>query len=178
MDEYKKMDGLFKDNLLAQNKMEYIKKRIEQEKEEKREECIFCRIQKMEIGDKNYKIYQGQTAFVILNKYPYNPGHLMVIPNRHIKDFRDLNEKELKEMQKLIMNSQNILDELYHPSGYNIGLNIGNFSGASISHLHVHIVPRYKSELGYIDIIGKTRILVDNIDSVYKKMMNKVKDFF
>ena len=116
-------------------------------------------------------------TFACLNLYPYNPGHLMVVPNRHVEKYTDLNRDELLHAFRIIQGLQLLLDDLYSPKGYNIGMNQGRLAGGSIEHLHVHVVPRFGEELGYIDIVGKTRIVVESLDSVQKKIKNVVDNY-
>ena len=106
----------------------------------------------------------------------------MIVPNRHITRFIELNKREILHLNRAIQGLQLLLDDLYNPRGYNIGMNEG-IAGASIPHLHFHVVPRYGSELGYIDIIGQSRIVVEGLNSVKKKIDAKIdqylnKEFF
>ena len=129
------------------------------------------------------KVYDDEYIFISLNLYPYNPGHLMIIPNRHVTSFLELTREEIIHINRTIQGIQLLLDNLYSPKGYNIGINQGIIAGASIEHLHIHIVPRYGAELGYIDIVGKTRIVVEGLDSVKQKLTENIhkilnKDFY
>ncbi|MHA1782100.1 MAG: HIT family protein, partial [Promethearchaeota archaeon] len=108
---------------------------------------------------------------------------LMVVPNKHIERFVELEKRELIHIFRTIQGIQLMLDELYSPKGYNIGINEGNVAGASIKHLHVHVVPRYKGELGYIDIVGQTRVVPEGLESVKNRLEKNIskylnKDFF
>lgn len=123
------------------------------------------------------KIYEDKICFVVLNLYPFNPGHLMCVPNRHIIKYTDLKKEEIVHISRTIQGLQNLLDDIYHPQGYNLGINQGKDAGASIEHLHFHLVPRYGSELGYIDIFSKTRIVPEGLDSVRKKLMDNIDKF-
>lgn len=123
------------------------------------------------------KIYDDKYIFISLNLYPYNPGHLMIIPNRHVTSFLELTREEIIHINRTIQGIQLLLDDLYSPKGYNIGINQGIIAGASIEHLHIHIVPRYGAELGYIDIVGKTRIVVEGLDSVKQKLTENIHNF-
>ena len=100
----------------------------------------------------------------------------MIVPNRHILRFIELTKDEIVHINRAIQGFQLLLDELYSPKGYNIGINEG-IAGASIPHLHFHIVPRYGEELGYIDIIGKSRIVVEGLDSVKQKIESIIKKY-
>jgi ATP adenylyltransferase len=99
------------------------------------------------------------------------------VPNRHITKFTELTKEELLHLNRTIQGLQLLLDELYNPRGYNIGINQGKDAGASIEHLHFHLVPRYGSELGYIDIFSKTRIVSEGLDSVRKKLKDNIDKF-
>lgn len=112
-----------------------------------------------------------------MNLYPYNPGHMMIIPNRHVISFLELTKEEIVHINRTIQGVQLLLDDLYSPKGYNIGINQGLVAGASIKHLHIHIVPRYSGELGYIDIVGKTRVVVEGLDSVKEKLTQNIHKF-
>ncbi|MBN2157398.1 MAG: HIT domain-containing protein [Candidatus Lokiarchaeota archaeon] len=168
-----KDNNLFKDNLHAVGKLKYV-----QDLKSSDINCILCEIladsEKVEV----LKIYQDDTMAISLNLYPFNPGHLMIFPVRHIVDFRELTEPEIIRLSYLIAKCQDMLTEMYNPLGYNVGFNQGKAAGASIEHLHLHIVPRFKRELGYIDIIGKTRVLVEDVHSVYKKMKTLTPKYF
>jgi len=123
------------------------------------------------------KVYEDDILFVCLNLYPYNPGHLLVVPKEHIENYLDLSRKELIHVSRTIQGLQLLLNDLYNPHGYNIGLNEGRDAGGSIEHLHFHIVPRYGAELGYIDIVGKTRVIVEGLKSVKEKIEKKIDEY-
>jgi ATP adenylyltransferase len=144
-------------NLFVPNKMDYArgKKRPDVE-------CILCAIISGDERVEKLEVYQSELFFVSLNLYPYSPGHLMVFPKRHIVDIRELTSEEVEQLHNLQNLCLNVLDKVYSPHGYNIGYNIGSAAGASIQHLHLHIVPRYQRELGFIDIIGGAKIIVED----------------
>jgi ATP adenylyltransferase len=140
-------------------------------------DCILCAVRDTDERVVTLKIYDDEYIFISLNLYPYNPGHLMIIPNRHVISFLELTREEIIHINRTIQGIQLLLDELYSPKGYNIGINQGIIAGASIEHLHIHIVPRYGAELGYIDIVGKTRIVVEGLDSVKQKLTENIHNF-
>lgn len=146
-----------RDNLFVPGKIEYARG-------EKRPDvdCILCAI--VEENDKVIRldVHRSRLFVVALNLYPYTPGHLIVFPKRHITDPRMLDDEEVMELHKLQNLCLDILESLYTPHGFNLGYNIGEAGGASIEHLHLHIVPRYRREMGFIDIIGGTKIIVED----------------
>ena len=137
-------------------------------------ECILCALRDDDERVVSLKVYQDEVIFIVLNIYPYNIGHLMVCLNRHVMNFTELTKEEIFHVFRSIQGLQLLLNDLYKPHGYNIGLNQGKNAGASIDHIHWHVVPRFPSELGYIDIVGNTRIAVEGLDSVKKKIENKI----
>ena len=140
-------------------------------------DCILCSVRDDDERVKSLKVYKDEICFVVLNLYPYNPAHLMCVPNRHIMKFTEVTKEEIVHISRAIQGLQLLLDDLYSPKGYNLGVNQGRDAGASIEHLHIHVLPRYGSELGYIDIFGKARVVVESIDSVKKKIEEKINDY-
>ncbi|MFX0057196.1 MAG: HIT family protein [Candidatus Hodarchaeota archaeon] len=164
--------GIFKKWLRALGKLEYV-----QGKTRPKVECILCSVRNNDERVVTLKIYEDDLIFISLNIYPYNPGHLMVVPNRHLINLTDLTKKESIHIMRTMQGLQMLLDDLYSPKGYNIGVNQGKIAGGSIEHLHFHIVPRFGSELGYIDIIGKTRVIPEGLESVKEKLEKSIKKY-
>jgi ATP adenylyltransferase len=162
---------IFRNWLRALGKLDYV-----QGKERPDVECILCAVKNNDERVRNLKVYQDDILFIILNLYPYNPAHSLIVPNRHVLRFIELSKEEIIHINRAIQGYQLLLDELYKPKGYNIGMNEGN-AGASIPHLHFHIVPRYGTELGYIDIIGQSRVIVESLDSVKQKIEAKIQNY-
>ena len=160
---------MFEKWLRALGKLDYV-----QGKARPDVDCILCSVRDNDERVVSLKIYQDTLIFISLNLYPYNPGHLMIVPNRHILSFSDLTKEELIHLSRTIQGVQLLLDELYAPKGYNIGINQGREAGASIEHLHIHLVPRFGSELGFIDIVGKTRVLPEGLESVKQKLLKNI----
>ncbi len=132
--------------------------------------CIICAINNEEPDVKNLTIWKNETVAVCANLYPYNAGHLLLYPLRHITDPRQLNEVEQNQMHQLLCASLERLEAVYHPLGFNIGFNIGEASGASIEHLHQHIVPRYHRELGFVDITAGAKIIIEDPQVTLSKL--------
>ncbi|MEM1524512.1 MAG: HIT domain-containing protein [Nitrososphaerales archaeon] len=145
--------------------------RIEYIKSEKPKVCIFCEKPKENKDEENYIIYRGVNNFVILNSYPYNPGHLMIVPYKHISSLEDLNEKERNEHFEILIKVIKILKEVMKPDGFNIGMNLGEGAGAGIKdHIHTHVVPRWKEDTNYMPVIANTKVVVEALNSTYKKL--------
>ena len=157
----------FENWLRALGKLDYV-----QGKARPNVECILCAVRDNNEEVVSLKVYEDNISFVVLNLYPYNPAHVMVVPNRHITKYTDLTKEELLHIFRMIQGIQLMLDDLYSPKGYNIGMNQGRDAGGSIEHIHIHVVPRYGSELGFIDIVGKSRVVVEGLDSVREKLNN------
>src|SRR5436190_22227400 len=121
---------------------------------------IFTRIAHSSDDEANYVIARGRTCFAMLNNFPYNGGHLMVIPYREVPDFNDLTDSEILELMTLVRRCQNALKKTMQPHGFNIGVNLGRVAGAGIEeHLHIHIVPRWTGDSNFMPVIGNTAVL-------------------
>lgn len=137
------------------NKMKYFK-------ETKPERCILCLIHEKSDLVENLTIYENQLLTISVNLYPYNPGHILIFPNRHVVDIRELTKNEENEIIKMTKITLNILDRIFAPAAYNIGYNMGLEAGGSIDHLHKHIIPRYPREVGIAELIGGKKVLVES----------------
>ena len=124
-------------------------------------DCILCAVVAGDERVDNLVVYQQEEFFVTLNLYPYNPGHLMVVPKRHVEDVRELQGGEVTMLHRLQGVCLNVLEREYGAPGFNVGYNIGRVSGASIPHLHLQIVPRYATEVGFFDILSDSRVIVE-----------------
>ena len=153
-----------KKHLFIPTKLDYVKGKRPQV------DCILCAIIAHDQRVADSGIFSNSLVTVALNLYPYNPGHLIIFPNRHIETIEELSQDEVLEMHRLTVLSMKVLQKNYHPQGFNVGYNLGDSSGASVRHLHRHIVPRYKNELGFIDILGGSKIYVDDPRQVFTKL--------
>jgi len=125
-------------------------------------ECIFCDAHQS--ADAELTVFRGQHAFVILNLYPYNNGHLMVVPNRHVNTLALLTGEEQQELMALTRLSEIVLTDAFHPHGLNVGINLGKAAGAGIErHLHVHLVPRWEGDTNFMTAVGETRVLPEDL---------------
>jgi ATP adenylyltransferase len=131
-------------------------------REERPEGCILCLVRDGSSAVIDLSVYRSDGFIVCLNLYPYNPGHLLVFPERHVIDLRELDAGERAAMDRTIDLALHVLDAEFHPAGYNIGCNMGLVAGASIDHLHWHIIPRYPREIGIAELLAGKRVLVEN----------------
>lgn len=130
--------------------------------------CVFCKKIK-EPDEKAFIIKRGKACFSMLNIYPYNSGHLMVAPKRHVARMDLLTKKELHEVIEFVSESQRLLRDKLHPHGFNIGVNIGRTAGAGIvGHLHFHIVPRWNGDTNFMPVIGETKVIPQLLEETYK----------
>ena len=125
--------------------------------------CIFCEALGREADD-SLLLYRGRTCFVILNLYPYNNGHLMVVPNRHVAALAGAEPGELSELMALTRHAEIALTEAYRPQGLNVGMNLGRPAGAGVAdHLHVHVVPRWNGDTNFMSVVGNVRVLPEEL---------------
>lgn len=148
--------------------------RVEYIKSEKAAGCIFCQKPEENRDRQNYILFRGKANFVILNTYPYNPGHLMVAPFRHLASLDDLTDKELFEHFDLVRRSAGAIREAYQPQGFNIGMNLGRVAGAGVEgHVHTHIVPRWNGDTNFMPVLSDTRVLPEALGATYTQLKGK-----
>ncbi len=137
--------------------------------------CILCEVQKNPADDeKNFLVHRAGHNFVILNLYPYISGHLMIAPYDHLGDFESAPKDTTDEMMDLAKRCQSALREVYHPHGFNIGMNLGRAGGAGIpDHIHLHIMPRWIGDTNFISTVGETRVLPEDLPTTYHKLREK-----
>jgi len=134
-------------------------------------QCIFCSALNAEDGPENLVIYRGKEAFVILNLYPYTNGHVMVASNVHSASLEDLQQTTRMEIMELLTRTITILRKVYHPEGFNIGVNIGAAAGAGVvGHVHFHIVPRWGGDANFMSTISETRVLPEMPSESYQRI--------
>jgi ATP adenylyltransferase len=132
--------------------------------------CIFCAALPA-LDREPLVVHTGARAYVILNKYPYNNGHLMVVPHRHAGRFADLDRDELIEVMTLVQLSERVLSQAYAPHGFNVGVNLGKPAGAGIEdHLHVHLVPRWTGDTNFVSVVGETRVLPEELPATAARL--------
>ena len=137
----------------------------------KQDGCVFCQALEQEDGPENLIATRGKTSFVILNRYPYTSGHIMVLPYVHVPTLEELKAETRVEMIELVTKGTQVLQSIYKPEGFNVGINIGEAAGAGIEeHIHIHIVPRWMGDTNFMSAVGETRILPEDLKDTYKKV--------
>lgn len=133
--------------------------------------CVFCLPEHTEEDEERLVLYRGKKNFIILNKFPYSNGHIMVTPFRHVMDICDFTEEEASEHFSLIQVATGILQKHFKPQGINIGLNLGEAAGAGIrDHLHFHIVPRWNGDSSFMAVMNEVRVLPQHLSATYKDL--------
>jgi ATP adenylyltransferase len=133
--------------------------------------CIFCLKPKADNDREHLILQRGKHCFVIMNLYPYNNGHLMVVPYRHVSTLQELKSAELSELMDLAKLCENVMQKVYQPHGFNLGMNIGKAGGAGIeSHLHLHIVPRWNGDSNFMTVTGNTRVVPESFQRAYSNL--------
>jgi len=133
--------------------------------------CLFCKLIKQKKDKKNLILERKRYCFVILNRYPYNNGHLMIVPYKHVSELEKLDSATLLEMNKAAQEYVNKMKKVMKTVGFNIGINIGKIAGAGIDdHLHMHLVPRWAGDNNFMPVIGKTKVISESFESVYDKL--------
>lgn len=134
-------------------------------------DCVFCRCSNTSDNKADLVLYRSKYCFVVMNRFPYNNGHLMVVPYRHVGEFEELTEEELSDIAITIKKSLSVLKKALSPHGFNIGANLGKVAGAGITdHLHFHIVPRWDGDTNYMAVISSTKIMPEMLESTYGKL--------
>jgi ATP adenylyltransferase len=147
------------------------------EQTDKVDGCVFCILTAEDKDEQNLILYRGKHAFVILNCFPYNNGHMMVAPFKHTADMCDLCDEELLEINHLVRYCVRLLSCTMQPDGYNLGLNLGRTAGAGIvGHIHWHIVPRWNGDSNFMPVIGNTKVLPESLLATYDKLKAQMKE--
>jgi ATP adenylyltransferase len=148
-------------------RMKYI------QENKKDSDCIFCQALTQPDGSDNLVLFRGENVFVILNRYPYTSGHVMVVPMIHKPILEELDAIIRAEIMELTTQCVAVLRAVYNPEGFNIGMNIGAIAGAGIAdHVHMHIVPRWAGDTSFMSTLGETRVLPESLEETYQKILN------
>lgn len=149
----------------------YIESFSRPSKRRRKGESLFTAALKAKDDDKHFIVWRGSTCFVIMNLYPYNSGHLMIVPNRKVTTFANLTPAETEEIMDATRRSMKALDKVMHPQGYNFGANFGRVSGAGIDdHIHFHIVPRWNGDTNFMPVLSGTKVISQDMKITLKKL--------
>jgi len=145
-----------------------------QENAEKKVGCVFCELAKGttdETDQANSVLFRGQDNFVVLNIYPYTTAHLLIMPYAHLTNLFDASRETTDEMMELAKRAQKAILEVYHPQGFNLGMNLGRAAGAGIpEHYHMHLMPRWFGDVNFVTTIGQTRVIPEDLSSTFQKL--------
>lgn len=143
---------------------------------EKGKGCIFCEKPRENKDRENLILHRGRNHFVIMNAFPYNNGHMMVVPYRHTSTLSDWSGDELQEFMELADLCISVLQRTMRPDGFNLGINMGEVAGAGIAeHIHLHIVPRWKGDTNFMPVLAETRVIPEHIRATYDKLLQNIK---
>ncbi|MFP5519342.1 MAG: HIT family protein [Bdellovibrionia bacterium] len=156
---------LERDVLCRPDRMKYVRRLIPVEG------CVFCRAAENNVQLETLCVHQTSHSMVVLNKFPYNSGHVLVIPKRHCGDLTELSSEEYLDLMDLLKMTMAALKDIYKPGGLNVGLNQGAVAGAGIpEHLHFHVIPRWAGDLNFFPLIAETKVLVESLEQTFEKI--------
>jgi ATP adenylyltransferase len=136
--------------------------------------CIFCDKPKESKDTENFILFRGKLNFIIMNAFPYNPGHLMVVPYRHAGKLEDLTAEERNDHYEIVSRAVGVLREVSKTDNFNVGMNLGRVAGAGIAdHIHTHIVPRWNGDNNFMPVIGETRVISESMTDIFHKLKEK-----
>lgn len=152
--------------LFNPERLRYVRKLI------KPEGCVFCHAVEKGVGFESLLLHATEHAIVVLNKYPYNNGHLLILPRRHCGDFLEITDDEHRAMNHCLQKAIHALTEAYRPSGFNVGLNLGSAAGAGIpEHLHYHVIPRWSGDTNFFALIAETKVVVETLEQTFDRLL-------
>jgi ATP adenylyltransferase len=139
--------------------------------ESKTSGCVFCNVQKEADNPGNLVIFRGERCFVILNRFPYTSGHLMVVANQHLNSLEDLDAETRAEMMELAARAMGVIRSVYHPEAFNVGANIGEAAGAGVAgHVHIHVVPRWTGDANFMLTLANTKVMPEALEDTYARI--------
>ncbi len=143
----------------------------------KPDHCVFCEIFKQKEDRTNLMLWRGENCAVLINRFPYNNGHLMVVPYRHVNALNLLEAKEQQEIMSLAVRASDWLQKLMQPHGFNIGINQGSAAGAGIEeHIHLHVVPRWRGDTNFMPVLGNTKVIPQALDELWVQFKSLIAD--
>jgi ATP adenylyltransferase len=159
------------DKIWAPWRVKYITKILKEQKG-----CVFCRILKQKKDKANLVLTRYKTCYAVMNIYPYNNGHFLIVPNRHVDDLSKLNREERLELLDLLDDVKAILKKVITPGGYNIGINVGRVAGAGFpGHLHIHLVPRWNGDVNFMPVTADTKVISQSLNALYDRLLDAYK---
>jgi ATP adenylyltransferase len=133
--------------------------------------CIFCQALRSQDDLKALILYRGQHNFIILNKYPYTPGHLMIAPYRHLARIEAASREATEEMMELLKMSLKLLRRRYRPHGFNLGMNLGQCAGAGVvGHYHLHLIPRWSGDANFMPLVAQTKVVIEDLETTFNRL--------
>lgn len=148
------------------DRLKYVRKIV------KPEGCVFCHALQAGPSAESLLVATHGEAMLIMNKYPYNAGHLLILPRRHVGNFADLTAKEAADIHHLQQKAIHALQELYSPGGFNMGLNLGSVAGAGIpEHMHWHLIPRWPGDSNFYPLIAQTKVVIETLERTYERLV-------
>jgi ATP adenylyltransferase len=161
---------LERDVFFRPDRFKYVRKLL------KPEGCVFCRAAENPLVFDTLCVYQTKASMVVLNKFPYNSGHLLVLPRRHCGDLLALSQEEYADLGDVVRKTVQAMKDLYNPAGFNLGLNLGAVSGAGIpDHLHYHLVPRWAGDLNFFPLIAETKVVIEPLQVTFDRLLEYFK---
>jgi ATP adenylyltransferase len=143
--------------------------------EDKPTGCIFCNLPKLNDDKQARIVYRGRSCYVVLNTYPYTPGHVMIVPFEHLDELQKLPVEAAHELMDLSQKMERILRSLYKPDGVNLGMNIGAAAGAGVAgHIHMHALPRWVADANFVSVVGETRVLPEALEVTWERIRKAV----
>lgn len=141
--------------------------------------CVFCQAaRKNELSFSTLCVYKSPKSLVLLNKFPYNSGHILILPKAHKAQLNELTLEEYQDLCAVLRLGEQVLQDVYKPQGMNIGLNLGAAAGAGIpDHLHFHLIPRWRGDLNFFPLVGKSKVLIETLEDTYKKLKTAFKRY-
>lgn len=162
---------LERDILFRPDRLKYVRKLV------KPDGCVFCRAAKEKASFDTLCVYRTEHSMIVLNKFPYNSGHVLVIPRRHVADLTELTEREFTDLHLVLRDAELALRHSYQPAGFNIGLNLGAVAGAGIpEHIHYHVIPRWAGDLNFFPLIAETKTVIESLEGTFDRLIAYFKD--
>lgn len=144
---------------------------------DKAPECVFCECMREGNDRTRLIVHRSEHNFIVLNKFPYTSGHVMIVPYAHVDELRKLPNNAAQEMMALTQRLETVLRDIYHPDGINVGMNIGKAAGAGVAgHIHMHVLPRWVADANFVSVIGETRVLPEALEETWERLRTRFDD--